>query len=173
MSTHTIQLDDDAFQLLAKRTLGLNRTPSDVIRELLSGEPSNGQATTMTSDGPAQSALVTFVQSPQFRSATRAVDRYVTLFGWLYKNHTSTFSEIEQLPIGGRKHFAHTKGEIEGGAHSGTGAKRIPNSNLWMLTTLSNDYKKSVLKRVLQFLGYNKAEVALTLEEFPASKSRS
>lgn len=172
----SIEVDEEVLNALFKNAQGFGDTANTVLRRVLGLAPSaNGSDKSHLSEPSSTtipSPILAYAEGPKFRSLARGLDKFLALLAWLQQRHGTDFEEILNLPLGGRKYFAKTEGEIRATAHGSVSVRRIPESEIWALTTLSNDSKKTVISRVLQFLGYPTAEVAGVLKQFPDSEGR-
>lgn len=116
-------------------------------------------------------ALISFVKGPEFQSHRKGLDRYLALLSWLHSRHPERFAAIQDIPFGGRKYFSHNASDIT--VSAGVTAKKIPKSDFFALGTLSNDAKRKIIDRLLNFFGYPPDQVKIVLREMPESASRS
>jgi hypothetical protein len=72
---------------------------------------------------------------------------------WLSKKHGADFSMVQHCKGRGRIYFALNPQSILETGNS-TNPKRIPGSDFWVCTTLSNKLKGQIIDGVLVILGY-------------------
>jgi negative modulator of initiation of replication len=175
---HSIEIDDQVLTELSRRATGFHVTPNDVLRRLLNlgassqASPSVAPNGTTPPPGAIPSTLAEFVRSERFRRHHQAVDKFLAILGWLHHTHPKQFAEVAgAFRRGSRRYFAKSEREI---LQSGEGvtAKPIPQSPLWVLTTLDNKSKRIVLEDVFRALGYSRSDINLAVAELPDSGIR-
>lgn len=83
-----------------------------------------------------------------------AILRFMCALAWLHKKHGSDFAMVQHYTGRGRTYFAKNPQVILDGGSS-TGPKRIPGSEFWVCTNLSNKIKGQILDGVMTILGYS------------------
>jgi negative modulator of initiation of replication len=171
----TIEIDDQVFAELSQRATGFHVTPNDVLRRILNlSMPAVPRAarTGVATPAPAASTLVEFIRSDRFQRHRQAVDRFLAILGWLHGAHRIQFVDVVLgFRRGKRLYFAKSQEEIE---ESGRGitARPIPESQIWVLTTLDNKSKRIIIEDVLQELSYSRNDINLAVAELPDSDIR-
>ena len=175
---HSIEIDDQVLTELSRRASGFHVTPNDVLRRLLdlspplvpaAPPPSNGASSPST---PIAPTLSEFLGSERFRRHHQAVDKFLSILGWLHHTNPKNFAEVAlAFRRGSRRYFAKTEREI---LQSGDGvtAKQIPQSPFWVLTTLDNKSKRIVVEDLLRALGHSASDISLALAQLPDSGIR-
>jgi negative modulator of initiation of replication len=175
---HTIEIDHEVFNELARRATGFNIQPNDVLRALLQlgSHPVTPQLPRMSNGAAPATAipatLPEFVRSDRFRRYHQAVDKFLAMLGWLHHAHPKRFPDvIGSFQRGTRRYFAKSEREI---LQSGDGvtAKPIPQSPFWALTTLDNKSKRIIIEDVLRALGHSSNDIDLALAQLPDSGIR-
>lgn len=82
-----------------------------------------------------------------------AILRFMCALGWLSKKHGAEFAMVQHYTGRGRTYFARDPQTILDGGSS-TNPKRIPESEFWVCTNLSNKMKSQILDGVMTILGY-------------------
>jgi negative modulator of initiation of replication len=82
-----------------------------------------------------------------------AILRFMCVLGWLCKKHGADFAMVLHYTGRGRTYFARNPQAILDGGNS-TNPKRIPDSEFWVCTNLSNKIKGQILDGVMTILGY-------------------
>lgn len=82
-----------------------------------------------------------------------AILRFMCALGWLSKKHGAEFAMVQHYTGRGRTYFARNPQTILDGGSS-TAPKRIPESEFWVCTNLSNKIKGQILEGVMTILGY-------------------
>jgi len=82
-----------------------------------------------------------------------AILRFMCALGWLSKKHGAEFAMVQHYTGRGRTYFAKNAQSIMDGGSS-TNPKRIPESEFWVCTNLSNKMKGQILDGVMTILGY-------------------
>ncbi len=82
-----------------------------------------------------------------------AILRFMCALGWLNKKHGAEFSMVQHYTGRGRIYFAKSPQAILDGGNS-TKPQRIPESDFWVCTNLSNKMKGQILEGVMTILGY-------------------
>jgi len=116
--------------------------------------------------------LSEFLGSKEFQRQRDSVNRFLALLSWLHLTHADQFADAA---FGFRRrkrvYFAKSKKEIVRSGES-IGARPIPRSSYWALTTMSNEYKRIILEYLLQALGYLRGEIDFALAALPDSNIR-
>lgn len=86
-------------------------------------------------------------------SYSTAILRFMCVLGWLCKKHGADFAMVQHYTGRGRTYFAKNPQAILDGGNS-TNPKRIPDSEFWVCTNLSNKIKGQILDGVMTILGY-------------------
>lgn len=86
-------------------------------------------------------------------SYSTAILRFMCALGWLSKKHGADFAMVQHYTGRGRTYFARNPQSIMDGGSS-TNPKRIPESEFWVCTNLSNKMKGQILDGVMTILGY-------------------
>ena len=86
-------------------------------------------------------------------SYSTAILRFMCALGWLSKKHGADFAMVQHYTGRGRTYFARNPQSIMDGGSS-TNPKRIPESDFWVCTNLSNKMKSQILDGVMTILGY-------------------
>jgi negative regulator of replication initiation len=175
---NSIKIDDQVLAELEKRATGFNVTPNDVLRKLLNLDGIQAKANGASTQGPlsplagGRSPLAEFLNEERFQRYNQAVDRYLVLLGWLYKNHPDKFPDaVLGFRRGSRRYFAKSETEI---LHGGDGvtAKDIPGTPFWAMTTLDNRTKRTIIEDIMRALGYGRGDINLALAALPDSGIR-
>jgi negative modulator of initiation of replication len=177
---NSIEIDGEVMAELSSRATGFHVTPNDVLRRILnlstSALPQTVRKPVAAAQPPASIPVATtlseYLKSDRFQRHRQAVDRFLAILGWLHLTHSKQFVDTALgFERGKRLYFAKSQKDIE---QSGDGitAKPIPQSPLWVLTTLDNKSKRIVMEDVLQALGYSRSDADLALAELPDSDIR-
>jgi len=86
-------------------------------------------------------------------SYSTAILRFMCALGWLSKNHGADFAMVQHYTGRGRTYFARNPQTIMDTGNS-TNPKRIPGSEFWVCTNLSNKIKAQILDGVMAIFGY-------------------
>lgn len=177
---HSIQIDDQVFTELAQRVTGFNVTPNDVLRRVLnlpallsaasSAKPVD--AAHSLPAAPIHLPLTEFIKTERFLRNRQTVDRFLSILGWLHTAHSKQFTDVAlNFQRGKRSYFARSEKEILDNGEN-VAAKSIPQSPLWVLTTLDNKSKRLVLEDLLRAFNYSRSDINLVLAELPDSGIR-
>lgn len=82
-----------------------------------------------------------------------AILRFMCALGWLHQKHGADFAMVQHYTGRGRTYFAKNAQIILDGGNS-TKPQRIPESDFWVCTNLSNKVKGQILEGVMTILGY-------------------
>lgn len=86
-----------------------------------------------------------------------AILRFMCALGWLAKKHGAEFSMVQHYTGRGRIYFAKNSQAISDGGSS-TKPQRIPESDFWVCTNLSNKMKSQIIEGVMTILDYPPVE---------------
>lgn len=166
----TIEVDDDVFSALEILSNYNNVPRSQLVRQIVMEriQPKTaGTASTVIqrppqqlSVGPRDKALRDYSQSPSFLASRSVVDQLLSLLSFLYKDNTDKFGILETMEGRRRKYVARSEQELDDSGKS-VNAKRIPNTNYWVVTNNSTDNKKLLLSQALTLLGYSQDTIRL------------
>ena len=109
---------------------------------------------------PRDKALRDYSQSPSFLASRSVVDQLLSLLSFLHKESPDKFGILESMEGRRRKYVARSEQELDDSGKS-VNAKRIPNTNYWVVTNNSTDNKKLLLKQALTLLGYSQDTIRL------------
>ena len=165
---HTIQVDDGVLKALEAQVSGFGQTPNDVLRRLLDLD---GGTTAAPSHAAVKDPVLKLLESPSFLALSEAEERYLAILGVLYSNHRTHFSRLETYGKGKRPYFARSTEAIKAAAPY-AGAKAVPNSPYFALTTLDNASKRKVLQKALTMFGYRASTTSKATATIP-SRTRS
>jgi negative modulator of initiation of replication len=171
----TLTIDDDLYAEIDSHTSEIF-SHSDVLRKLLSlkhQKPRASSSDAPDSGGNEPGKIISFIQSREYQMRHKAIDKYLAILGWLYKNRPDEFIKIEDYKRGDRVYFAKSEKAIEEGGGGNIRAKRIPDSPFWALVTLDNSSKRTILRAILRSFGHTSAEVNTVVETLPDSKKGS
>jgi negative regulator of replication initiation len=165
MRTIQIDFDDDvasALEILSNyKGVSLSQMVLEIVRERIQSKPAGTTNTTMAQPprqvqpaGPRDKALRDYSQSPNFLASRSVVDQFLGLLSFLYRENPNKFGILESMEGRRRKYIARSEQELDDSGKS-VNAKRIPNTNYWVVTNNSTDNKKVLLRQVLTLLGYS------------------
>jgi len=168
---HWIQIDQQVYDSIARRTFLANLTPNDVLRQILQlSTPIDVEPPPVpkpTGSSSTASSLNEFLTGK-----LKAIDRYLAILEWLHARESERFAQVVLgFQCGTCVYFAMSQAEVERSGKGAT-AKPIPGSPFWALTKLGNPRKKSVVTRLLRSLGYPHSEINLVLAELPGKGIR-
>lgn len=151
-----IELETDA---LARLRLEARKDDGDVsacIRRLIEEANRKKQGKRITLDQLRIPERLT----PEVLAASypTAILRFMYLLGWLSKTHKGDFAMVQHYTGRGRVYFAKNA-EVILESGSSTMPQRIPESEFWVVTNLSNQIKGQILDGVLTILGYSTKEI--------------
>jgi negative modulator of initiation of replication len=160
----TIEVDDDAFSALEILSNYNNVPRSQLVRQIVMEriQPKlAGTASTVIQRtpsqvplGPRDKALRDYSQSPSFLASRSVVDQFLSLLSFLHNENPDKFGILETMERRRRKYVARSEQELDDSGRSAN-AKRIPNTNYWVVTNNSTDNKKLLLGQALTLLGYS------------------
>lgn len=159
----TIDVDDDVF-LALEVVSAFNKTPlpqvvRQIVMERIHPKPASTdtmlphQSSGLVRQSPRDKALREYSQSPSFLANRSVVDQFLDLFSFLYKENAEDFKILEAMEGRRRKYIAKSEQELDDSGKS-VNAKRIPNTNYWVVTNNSTENKKVLLQQALTLLGY-------------------
>ncbi len=146
-----IDLDMDAVALLRLEARKDGDDLSACLRRLISDAHRKKPGKRITVDQIRIPENLT----PQVLAAsyTKAILRFMYLLGWLSKKHGGDFAMVQHYTGRGRVYFARDQQAILKSGSS-TKPQRIPESDFWVCTNLSNQVKGQIVDGVLTILGY-------------------
>jgi negative regulator of replication initiation len=124
------------------------------------------------STGAVPTTLPEFLKSDRFRRHHQAVDKFLAILGWLHHTQSKQFAEAAAgFRRGSRRHLAKSEREI---LQSGDGvtAKPVPQSPFWILTTLDNKSKRTIVEDVMRALCHSASDISLAILQLPDSGIR-
>ena len=146
-----IELDMDVLALLRLEARKDGDDLSSCIRRLISNAHAKMGGKRMTIDQIRIPGQLT--AESMATSYPTAILRFMCALGWLSKKHGADFAMVQHYTGRGRTYFARNPQIILDGGSS-TNPKRIPESDFWVCTNLSNKMKAQILEGVMTILGY-------------------
>jgi negative modulator of initiation of replication len=160
----TIQIEDDIYQHLLGKVTRFGESESDVLRrELGISGKRNG---TMT-EAPHRHELAESLKTPEVRHARGVVGKFLAVLGAAYSQKKSDFELVLAFQGRGRTYFAKSREEIIKSGNS-TQPRQIPGSPYWVMTNSPTPQKKSMLREVLEALGYSSEAVKAAVNTIAA-----
>jgi negative modulator of initiation of replication len=155
-----IEIDDEVHQYLVKHTQELGESGNAILRRLFGLPSSNGAGGGPVGGegGSPATEMDEFLGSREFTRLRNVKDRFVSVLGELYRRDPGAFEAV--LHIGGRKrrYFGRSKEEVAASGKS-VAPRPIPNSPFWVMTNASTEYKGTILRQVMETLGYGSASI--------------
>ncbi len=147
-----LELDDSTFDRLCAEASRRGITPAALVGRLLeesAARPRKARRTRLD-EMPVPDDL-----SPESLrdNYPQAIQRFVILLAWLNQRHPDPFPVVESVTGGRRVYFARDPAAILESGRS-TAPVRIPGSQYWVATNLSNLAKEQIVERVLAALGH-------------------
>jgi negative regulator of replication initiation len=100
------------------------------------------------------SELLAFFKSAFFKRQKSKADQFLSMLSFIYQRHPQEFCKVDSIAGRKRKYFSRTERElIESG--SSVRPRKIPKSKYWVITNNDTDKKQSILKDVMEMLGYS------------------
>lgn len=149
---NTLLLEDDVFNHILAQVASTGLSPSAYLRPKLNLS-SPTEKPLHINDHPI-TGVKQMVASLKFRSATKAVDRFLLILSALHREKPKDFEDVATLVEGrSRKYFAGTKQELESSGRS-VNPKKIPDCPFWVITNNDTRKKKRILEDVMQGMNY-------------------
>jgi negative modulator of initiation of replication len=172
-----IEIEDELYDFLLKRAKRIGESATEIISREIGMSGAHGmtqladsvsdrvsiQKEPVSHDNGHQSEVDRFLNSREFLRGRDNKDRFLVILSWASKGHQKEFGEVV-LKINERgrvrRYFAISKEELE---RSGTSvnAKKIPDSEWWVVTNNDTKRKKVILQEILQMLGHSQHVVEL------------
>ena len=178
MPAHSIQVDDEVWAAVVGRINGFDLTPNEILRQVFGMTSPSHTLSLAELEGTTprvhtEQTLGELLKYEQFQQLDRAVDRFLALLGWLCLKHPQHFLPAA-LRFKGRKrlYFALSRKDILKSGRS-IGARQIPHTPYWALTTLDNKSKGQVIEHILRELGYSSTDIACVLSQFSHSDNHN
>jgi negative modulator of initiation of replication len=160
ITTRQIEVESDVYAYIVQNTQEIGETASSILRRLLRlpcAGPTVVTTTTTTESEPSE--LGKLLGSPEFMYAKGVVGRFLSLLKWLHDREPAGFSKVEGIKGRGRIYFAKNPETLKAAGRS-VNPKQIPGTDYWVITTTPTTLKQQVIERVMQTLGYNRADIA-------------
>jgi negative regulator of replication initiation len=97
-----------------------------------------------------------------------AINKYLTVLGWVNKNRPTEFLKILDFRRGDRLYFGKSQRQVEDSGE-GIDAKQIPGSDIWAMSTLDNRTKRNLLADLLSLFGFHAGEINVVVDSIPDS----
>jgi negative modulator of initiation of replication len=134
----------------------LHRTPAEILASLLN----------LTACSPATvDPIVAFLASGEFCGAFTAAEKYLALLSWVATRHPSEFSEFIRNQSAGRRYLTMTRAEILEMCRQNE-ARQIDGTQYWAIMNLDELTKRRFVGRLLEFIGYREAVIAVVCAAF-------
>ena len=157
----TIEIEDTVYSALEQRIQRFGEKPNDVIRRILADtdrQKANGNGAVSAKRPTVEhSPLLDFVESAEYRRG-KAKDRYFQVLRFIYQANPQQFEKLEGFRKGSRIQISKNATEIsQSGRH--TNPQRLDGTPFWVMTNLSNERKQTLLRDIMQFLGYTEQTI--------------
>jgi negative regulator of replication initiation len=110
-----------------------------------------------------EAELIAFVDRPAYLANRSIVEMFLDVLSFIHKQDPAAFKTLEALAGRSRKYFAQSADVLESSGVS-VNAKKIPNTNFWVVTNNSTATKKVLLAQVLGSLGYQSSTTRKVVE---------
>lgn len=162
-----IKVDAKVFEMVLEEVVQTGESPSTIIERgirVLRAEretpPSTGVNQTSSSQ---KEGIVTFVESPAFKASRTDKDKFMKVLSYVYGEKKGDFSKVLSITGRSRRYFAKEKHTLEKSGSS-VYPEQIPDTPYWVITNTSTQQKKSMLRDVLQILGYDFSTIQKVIE---------
>lgn len=155
----TIELDEDVYDYIAKQTLVIGESASDILRRVLHVPDKVGAEKQVDGKNGAHE-LSEALSHPVFVGRATAVRRALYILSEIYKQKPKEFEKV--LSFGGRerRYFGKSRDEISSTGRS-TQPKKIPGSPYYVLTNSPTPAKiELVCDDVMRTLDYSAEAIA-------------
>lgn len=165
MNIKQIEVDQDVYAFIVQNTSEIGESASSILRRLLGLPAMIGASVGSTSVSATASAakekteLTKLLESSEFVYARGVVGKFLALLQWLHSQDPQGFAKVEGIKGRGRIYFAKKPEILEASGRS-VNPKQIPRTPYWVITTTPTILKQEIIERVMQSLGYNRAEIA-------------
>jgi len=151
-----IEIEDDIYEHLLANVEYIGESASSILRRLLGLQ----KETSLIVDS---TELVQFLSSVDFRSKTSAVDRFLAILSFAYKDRGQRkFERILSLTGQKRKYFGKNFEEVDESGKS-VFPKQIPGTPFWVVSNTDTPKKKRILRGALNLLDFSKNEVSVAV----------
>ncbi len=145
----SIEVSDEVYAALQRLAAQSHATPDEVLLSLLSVP-----ATSPESAEP----LAAYVVGTDFRAATTADDKYLSLLAWVATRHAEEFGEFIRRQSFHGRFLGLSQAEIQETCRHNH-ARQIDGTQYWAVLNLGSATKRRFLARLLEFIGYRDAVV--------------
>lgn len=168
----TIEIDDDLYLHIARHTMEIGESASNILRRLLgisaspmSDAPNQQPAASLKAATVSASIAKPLTASnghelsaalghPEFQRMGAAVDRMLYLLAKAHDQKRSEFEKVLVIQGRERRYFAKSEKEIEDSGTS-TQPRKIPGTDYWVMTNSPTPQKQDMLRDALGVLGYS------------------
>ena len=162
-----IEIEQDIYDHLLKNTQEIGESASSILRRLLKlnagKDPAQTRPVIVTpapmptipdrpEAQPRPTAPLGANRTPErLAQKHKAVDRFLTLLGWLHDEHKEGFAKVLRVEGSQRRYFARSAGELNASGNS-VHPTQIPGSGYWVITNNDTPKKARMIDDVLQAL---------------------
>ena len=146
----SIKIEDDLFDELMDLVVETGKSFSDIIRHWKE-ESENRSSNSVPGK---EKRLLDLIDSSEFRSADKAIRRYMMVLSYAYEQEPDNFDKIFEIEGTSRKYFGSSREELIGRGKN-VRPERIPDTPHWAITRISNSTKRKRLRQALLRLGYD------------------
>lgn len=164
LAMRTIEIEQDIHDYLLQRVQSFGESASDVLRRELGLDGTTNEEKISTA---AIHELEEILSSSEVRMARGVVGKFLNILGAVAEQKGEEFSLILAIQGRGRVYFARSQKEIEQSGNS-TQPKQIPGTTYWAMTNSPTSQKQSILKEVLEGLGYSSKAVKAAVSAIAA-----
>lgn len=143
-------------------------TESDTVEVKPTSVKSESPEETVKAESPAVKSSDDILERITDRALSeyaKRVDQFLYILSVAYELNTQHFGSVESIKGKNRVYFAQSKEKLlETG--SSTNPKQIPNSEFWVVTNNNTAKKVTMLKQVLDTLGYSEDIINAIVKKF-------
>ena len=163
----TIEVDDDLYHYIASQTQQIGESASSILRRLLLDEQT-AQSTINESKYIDLSILMQLVNSKDFFSEKKQVNRFLLILMALYQGNRGLFSFATTSLHGSKRRYLAEDEETLLQFGNATKPKQIPDTPYWVITNTNAARKVYIIESIMQSMGIDEDTIETVKARFEA-----
>jgi negative modulator of initiation of replication len=144
----SIEIDDDIYSYLLSKTAYIGESATSILRRVLSLG-----GTIQKAPPPAVHELSQVLNGAALKFGS-ATEKFLAILAEVHKKNAKDFEKVLAIKGRDRVYFAKSREEIARSGRS-TQPLQIPGTPYWVMTNSPTPQKRTMLRQVLQLLGYS------------------
>jgi len=163
----TIEIDDELYQYIASKTEHIGESASTILRRLLAVDMKS-ETGVVVSQPLDSSALITLVNSDDFLSEKKLVNRFLSILSTLYLCNQSLFSVAAASLHGSKRRYLAKDEQTLLRSGNNTKPKQIPSTPYMVITNSNTARKIYIIELLMRNMQISEQIIDLVKKQFIA-----